>query len=1137
MPREAIISAHLSAMKRSERNITQLRGYKFYPNLSDLSAGTANDRGRLYLRYAPHGSLETVVSRYRAFNTHLPELYLWSVLVDLANAACIMRECPVTWNPVPKKGQAPPNFERSEDVFILHEDFKPGNCFIEADRNRTRRQVKTPYHPTELGDFGMSQPRTADPSNPRLWWGVGTSCWIPPEQLQYGRLWDRKVYNWDGATPPDFDERTNVWSIGKIMWHMMTLRGRLEFPKDFRDERGRITRRQEDYDDEQQFYEFNNHFMRFDDTANKDTSCVHYSLALRHLVYECLRPEITRRPGSAQLLKRARGEMKRCKSQTGAQEPSAVHFDNGSMNDVGLQHKRDAGLRFDHQDESHMQLFAEMFLGHRMGNPDEPRLRPPGDDWAQFERDAQIYESAREERHPPANSLLQELAEGVFRDVKPARQKRARSWVSQDEPDTDLRRRLRDLRTRTRAFASTKPMNLLTHILECEKLDVDVAERVMCWLYKPRSRMQFGWARDATGRRQATAAMRKWQERFDGKRQDRTFRECLYFVSKEAAGVLRVDQAIKTMGVTFHPEEGLQDEQRAGEETQPAAGEEVEPGLSVAEALMRIRELHNEINSLWWAGESEISGCSEQLIVRILRRKKWNVQAAVRHFVDCNMLQRHTHLKMVNDFGMTRQEVDARIRQVQSYMVTRYNRDRDDPIVKDKGRIARVLARECDYSVPAAIFHLVNTGELTIRGHREADAIEAAVDGLIKDVINKPASGPSYGGPRSEPISSSSSSSSAHSRHISNSSESDPGPPPGVGAAGAGATGTNLGNGEIGNASRYPEHRPAYDQMLDILNDMGPVQQKAGTGYDQMLDVLNDMGPIDRDAGTRGKHTSPHAGAAPHQSQSRRPSSARIVQQARYSRGQASMDPSENGPPADENGSMSPVSAEEGDVSWARDDDELQVMDDDYQECAPVTESQAERNRTQLEIARMRSSAQVAKNKTWLTAQLRSKPLVQQSNSFDNIYSDRAVARHSQRSLPATRRAEFEDIWMTGALHPNDEKNAHTQYEERLKRLADEIVIGHWPELREDEERNSREVERWQEEEEEEEEKEAGEGEGKGEGRGSWKDDEEGGQGSALRGERKDKDSTTEAGVRSGGFGIRRCSVPSRWMTRCIAGD
>lgn len=570
--REAVYQGHLSAMKESRRNITQLRAYKFNPdNQSDPRA----DRARLYLRYAPHGTLEDVFYRYRALRTYLPESYLWSVLVDLANAITILRKCPTAWNPVLRNGQVPPDMDQDPEAFILHQDIKPENCFVGAPDPKANSRAA--YCPAELGDFGSSEVRKPD-SGAKLFFKSGTRGFAAPEQCSYGENWQDKIYNF---YPGYFGirETTNVWGVGQVLWHLMTLRSIREFPADF----GFLLDSTKDPmnlpppQQESNFYDaYTRHFMPHSECEHPAAK---YSGKLEDLVYECLRPDFTERPSATNLLRQAKKGLKDSLRGTNKKDVQQVYFSNAAMNDH-IQPPGDAPFVFSRAHQTDNFIFEGMIMQnpYHFPDPEDAPLKPRAG-WHRFQIGAlgpPTHPASAEYMHeyplplfqqpdyPQMGYLVSELQQGkligrkdvgFFQNEPLLPPKRARSWDPQDEADHEMRVLLRELRNKTQAYASGKSIRLLTCVLESEKFDVAAAEKVFKWLYKAGSaNIRFPWSQKPLVQQQARNVMHKWQKRFNNMR-PRTLRECMYFVINEAVGAARVDMAIKKMDFVFQPED------------------------------------------------------------------------------------------------------------------------------------------------------------------------------------------------------------------------------------------------------------------------------------------------------------------------------------------------------------------------------------------------------------------------------------------------------------------------------------------------------------------------------------------------------------------------------------------------------
>jgi hypothetical protein len=210
---EALYQGHLSAMRDAQNVVAELRSYKSYPNQED----TSKDQGRAYLNYAQYGTLYSIWARYRAWALHFPELFLWSIFYDFAQANEAMSTCPQTWYPYhPQREQDIPQVhQRGDDNFILHHDLKTDNTFVQTRSKGSKRAFR--YPAAAIGDFGFSKVR--DSVSPLLcsdeiWWkGRATPGWLPPEQTDYSETWTRDLYGHKHGTFRCCP-KTNVIGIG-----------------------------------------------------------------------------------------------------------------------------------------------------------------------------------------------------------------------------------------------------------------------------------------------------------------------------------------------------------------------------------------------------------------------------------------------------------------------------------------------------------------------------------------------------------------------------------------------------------------------------------------------------------------------------------------------------------------------------------------------------------------------------------------------------------------------------------------------------------------------------------------------------------------------------------------------------------
>ena len=122
---EAVVQSQLCSMASSE-NITRLRKYKYFGS-ADATSATV----RLYMEYAKHGTLEDLLDRYRAWDMHFSELFLWHTFLGLARAIDLMRQCPRDWQSTAVNTLADDHTnDRSVKDFVVHMDFKTANVAL-----------------------------------------------------------------------------------------------------------------------------------------------------------------------------------------------------------------------------------------------------------------------------------------------------------------------------------------------------------------------------------------------------------------------------------------------------------------------------------------------------------------------------------------------------------------------------------------------------------------------------------------------------------------------------------------------------------------------------------------------------------------------------------------------------------------------------------------------------------------------------------------------------------------------------------------------------------------------------------------------------------------------------------------------
>lgn len=152
-------------------DVIHLRDFKRY--VAQMNGKSVQTCARHYLEYAPCGTLEGLIMRYRAFNRYFPELFLWHVFNSLARATCELEESELV---LAQQGR-----------YVLHRDIKPANIFLEYEQNDRIGQTgglnDTNIYPTiKLADFRLA--RQADPRDiarpPKDWYISGTSDYYPP---------------------------------------------------------------------------------------------------------------------------------------------------------------------------------------------------------------------------------------------------------------------------------------------------------------------------------------------------------------------------------------------------------------------------------------------------------------------------------------------------------------------------------------------------------------------------------------------------------------------------------------------------------------------------------------------------------------------------------------------------------------------------------------------------------------------------------------------------------------------------------------------------------------------------------------------------------------------------------------------
>ena len=148
-------------------NIIKLRGFKNHP-LDRL--------WRFYFEFAEWGDLRRLETNYRAWNTYLPEEFLWQVFHGLANAALALAV-----------GEFHEIGEKSgpeTDSYIVHFDLKPENIVL-GDRTDLDHSHFSNYPMAKMADFGLARSTNhRDRKNPAIYRFLGTPGYYPPVRLK-----------------------------------------------------------------------------------------------------------------------------------------------------------------------------------------------------------------------------------------------------------------------------------------------------------------------------------------------------------------------------------------------------------------------------------------------------------------------------------------------------------------------------------------------------------------------------------------------------------------------------------------------------------------------------------------------------------------------------------------------------------------------------------------------------------------------------------------------------------------------------------------------------------------------------------------------------------------------------------------
>jgi serine/threonine protein kinase len=185
---EAVLMSRLNALKCE--NIIQLRGFR---------NNSFERLWRFYFEFAQWGDLRTLINNYRAWDTYLPEEFLWSIFHGLANAAYELRKGPDGYRDL-LTGK---KYEEGE-AFVVHFDLKPDNIFLADPTDPAEEPQFSNYPIVKMADFGLSQlSHPADELNPIYYRTFGTEGYRSPVRYLGGILWWSRANYASGARMSD----------------------------------------------------------------------------------------------------------------------------------------------------------------------------------------------------------------------------------------------------------------------------------------------------------------------------------------------------------------------------------------------------------------------------------------------------------------------------------------------------------------------------------------------------------------------------------------------------------------------------------------------------------------------------------------------------------------------------------------------------------------------------------------------------------------------------------------------------------------------------------------------------------------------------------------------------------------------
>ncbi|KAI1609090.1 kinase-like domain-containing protein [Exophiala viscosa] len=383
----------------------------------------SGDYARYYFEFCRYETLETLRLKYKAWNTYLPELFLWHVFSSLAEGCARFGSGPFKNLASSRFGQSMP------DGYLLHNDIKTENILLGS--NMTKDSQRKWYPIPKFADFGLSiitAPNEALRNQARFL-QVGSRAWYPPEQRTSFMQDYRKYYFHQPGTSSTIQRdqhkilaQANLWAVGAVMYSMITM-------NEIDDLSERVNDLLMGTPLARRTFDGTNIIKRFDPGVTRQ-----YSPELLSLVQACLRIRPQDRPSPQTLRRDAERGLSQCQDRETAQlgtegrrERLIVACGPGEMGNLP-----DGGANFE-KDETFWRSFAEHLLWIPKDwdvpcPPNPPESLPANPNWpdALRERVQERWAAAVQEQREQAPTTSSQYthsrkrtASAAFEEIRP----------------------------------------------------------------------------------------------------------------------------------------------------------------------------------------------------------------------------------------------------------------------------------------------------------------------------------------------------------------------------------------------------------------------------------------------------------------------------------------------------------------------------------------------------------------------------------------------------------------------------------------------------------------------------------------------------------------------------------------------